>query len=93
MLVLKLPPLLTLAWLNHSSMNLCIYSLIDLGIHYSGWDQHARSLPSGIWHYQYFSTVSEIFQYIVETPGKLPEILPGISEFPGSEKQMQPEIQ
>ena len=26
-----------LAWLNRS-MNLCIYSLIDIGIHYRGWD-------------------------------------------------------
>lgn len=27
-----------LAWLNRS-MNLCIYSLLDVGIHYDGWDE------------------------------------------------------
>lgn len=49
-------------------INLCIYSLLDIGIHYYGWNetQAARLL-------QFFGitdthVVSEIFQYIVETP-------------------------
>lgn len=49
-------------------INLCIYSLLDIGIHYYGWGetQAARFL-------QFFGitdahVVSEIFQYIVETP-------------------------
>lgn len=49
-------------------INLCLYSLLDIGIHYYGWDetQAARLL-------QFFGitdahVVSEIFQYIVETP-------------------------
>lgn len=55
-------------WLNRS-INLCLYSLSDIGIHYKGWDQaHTASFlrPFGITD---TSTVSEIYQYIVETPG------------------------
>lgn len=56
-----------LAWLNHS-INLCICSLLDIDIHYYGWDQ-ARSAEFlklfGITDKQ---AVSEIYQYIVETP-------------------------
>lgn len=58
----------TLAWLNRS-MNLCIYSLIDLGIHYSGWDQAHTAAFLKAFGITNTSTVSEIFQYIVETPG------------------------
>ncbi|RHQ90828.1 DUF885 domain-containing protein [Ruminococcus sp. AF21-42] len=58
----------TLAWLNRS-MNLCIYSLIDLGIHYSGWDQARTAAFLKAFGITNTSTVSEIFQYIVETPG------------------------
>ena len=58
----------TLAWLNRS-MNLCIYSLIDLGIHYSGWDQARTAAFLKAFGITNASTVSEIFQYIVETPG------------------------
>ena len=49
-------------------INLCIYSLLDIGIHYYGWGetQAARFL-------QFFGitdvhVASDIFQYIVETP-------------------------
>ena len=55
-------------WLNRSC-NLCIYSLLDLGIHYYGWNllQATGFLKSfGISDEK---TCSEIFQYIVETPG------------------------
>ena len=50
-------------------MNLCIYSLIDLGIHYSGWDQARTAAFLKAFGITNASTVSEIFQYIVETPG------------------------
>lgn len=56
-----------LAWLNRS-VNLCLYSLLDIGIHYRGWglDEAASFLgPFGIADPQ---VVQEIFQYIVETP-------------------------
>ena len=59
--------LAVLSWLNRS-VNLCIYSLLDIGIHYQGWTQSAcdRLLNSlGITN---SSVTAEIYQYIVETP-------------------------
>lgn len=57
-----------LAWLNRS-MNLCVYSLIDIGIHYYGWDQQHTAAFLRSFGITGASTVNEIYQYIVETPG------------------------
>ena len=57
-----------LAWLNRS-MNLCIYSLIDIGIHYRGWDASRTAVFLKAFGINNASTASEIYQYIVETPG------------------------
>lgn len=57
-----------LAWLNRS-MNLCIYSLIDIGIHYRGWEEARVAAFLKAFGITNASTVSEIYQYIVETPG------------------------
>lgn len=57
-----------LAWLNRS-MNLCIYSLIDIGIHYRGWDSARTAAFLKAFGITNASTVNEIYQYIVETPG------------------------
>ena len=56
-----------LLWLNRS-VNLCIYSLLDVGIHYYGWtiDNAAQYLkPFGIAD---SSLVQDIFQSVVEAP-------------------------
>ena len=57
-----------LAWLNRS-MNLCIYSLIDIGIHYRGWDASRTAVFLKAFGINNASTAAEIYQYIVETPG------------------------
>lgn len=57
-----------LAWLNRS-MNLCIYSLIDIGIHYRGWEQARVAAFLKAFGIANASASSEIYQYIVETPG------------------------
>ena len=57
-----------LAWLNRS-MNLCIYSLIDIGIHYRGWDAARTAVFLRAFGINNASTAAEIYQYIVETPG------------------------
>ena len=57
-----------LAWLNRSA-SLCIYSLIDVGIHYQGWTQEQTAAFLKSFGITSASTVSEIYQYIVETPG------------------------
>ena len=57
-----------LAWLNRS-MNLCIYSLIDIGILYRGWEQARVAAFLKAFGITNASAASEIYQYIVETPG------------------------
>ena len=49
-----------ISWLNRS-INLCMYSLLDIEIHYNGWTQAFGIKDSTV--------VSEIYQYILETPG------------------------
>lgn len=56
-----------LAWLNRS-INLCIYSLLDVGIHYRGWSQaQAAEFLSGF-GIRNASAAAEVYRYIVETP-------------------------
>lgn len=56
-----------LAWLNRS-VNLCIYSLLDIGIHYRGWDQARTAGFLKAFGIRDAAVAGEIFQYIVETP-------------------------
>ncbi len=56
-----------LAWLNRS-VNLCIYSLLDIGIHYHGWNETRAASFLSAFGIQDSAVVDEIFQYIVETP-------------------------
>lgn len=57
-----------LMWKNRS-INLCIYSLLDTGIHYQGWNQAAAAKFLNAFGIQDEKVVAEIYQYIVETPG------------------------
>ena len=57
-----------LAWLNRS-INLCIYSLLDIGIHYYGWSQAEAARLLKLFGITDAKALSEIYQYIVETPG------------------------
>ena len=57
-----------LAWLSRST-NLCLYSLLDIGIHYEGWDQGRTTAFLKAFGITQESAVKEIYQYIVETPG------------------------
>ena len=60
--------LTALAWMNRS-INLCIYSLMDIGIHYHGWTPDAAASFLRNFGITDTSVVQEIYQYIVETPG------------------------
>ena len=60
--------LTALAWMNRS-INLCIYSLMDIGIHYHGWTPDAAASFLKNFGITDTSVVHEIYQYIVETPG------------------------
>ena len=57
-----------LAWLNRS-INLCMYSLLDIEIHYSGWSQAEAASLLRAFGIEDSTVVSEIYQYILETPG------------------------
>lgn len=57
-----------LMWKNRS-INLCIYSLLDTGIHYQGWSPAAAAKFLRAFGIQDEKITSEIYQYIVETPG------------------------
>ncbi|MDO4308036.1 MAG: DUF885 domain-containing protein [Eubacteriales bacterium] len=61
------PEAARLSWLNRS-INLCIYSLLDIGIHYRGWDEAQAAGFLKAFGIQEESAVQNIFQYIVETP-------------------------
>lgn len=57
-----------LAWLN-KSLNLCIYSLLDIGIHYDGWNEARSSAFLRSFGIRSASAAAEIYRYITETPG------------------------
>lgn len=57
-----------LAWLNHS-INLCMYSLLDIEIHYNGWSQAESASFLKAFGIEDSTVISEIYQYILETPG------------------------
>ena len=56
-----------LSWLNRS-INLCMYSLLDLEIHYNGWSQPEAASFLKAFGIEDDTVVSEIYQYILETP-------------------------
>lgn len=70
-----------LTWLNRS-VNLCIYSLLDVGIHYRGWSQSQTARFLGAFGIQDASAVSELSLYY-RNSRQLLEILCWISEFSG----------
>ncbi len=66
--MIRIPPKMPSACLVKQGMNLCIYSLIDIGIHYRGWDAARTAVFLKAFGINNASTAAEIYQYIVETP-------------------------
>lgn len=62
------PDLMEFLRLNRC-VNLCLYSLLDIGIHFHGWDQAIVSKTLHSFGILSQDTCGEIFQYIVENPG------------------------
>ena len=54
-------------WKNRC-INLCIYSLLDTGIHYQGWNQTAALRFLQVFGIRDTKIAGGIYQYIVETP-------------------------
>lgn len=61
------PDLSRLEWLNRS-LNLCILSLLDTGIHYDGWNLEKASRFLSAFGITDLATQQEIYQVIVEDP-------------------------
>lgn len=57
-----------LLWLNRS-VSLCLYSLLDIGIHDHAWDLSTVTKTLKSFGISSDDTCREIFQYIIETPG------------------------
>lgn len=56
-----------LSWLNRST-NLCICALLDIGIHYRGWNRERAAQFLNAFGIRNESVTGDIYQYIVETP-------------------------
>ena len=61
------PALTRLLWLNRS-INLNLYCLLDIGIHYHGWDLSQVTRYLRLFGITDQEAAREIFQYIIETP-------------------------
>lgn len=61
------PNLTRLLWLNRS-VNLNLYCLLDIGIHYHGWNLEQMTKYVRLFGITDSSVIKEIYQYIIETP-------------------------
>ena len=69
-----------LLWLGRS-MNLCIYSLLDIGIHYHGWTLQKVTEFLASLGITDVNTVQEIFQVIIEDPSNYLKYYGGCLQF------------
>lgn len=63
------------------NINLCLYSLLDIGIHYHGWTPENTARFLSAFGIKDPKAVQEIFQYIVENPANYPKYYVGAMEF------------
>lgn len=69
-----------LQWLNRA-MNLCLYSLLDIGIHYYGWSFEKTMEYLESFGIQDEEVCREVFQCIVEDPGNYLKYYGGCLQF------------
>lgn len=77
-----------LMWLNRS-VNLCIYSLLDVGIHYRGWTQAQAARFLRAFGIRDAAVVSEIYRYITETPANYLKYYVGYLNFLDLKEEQQ----
>ena len=77
-----------LSWLNRS-VNLCIYSLLDVGIHYRGWTPSQAGHFLGAFGIRDASVVAEIYRYITETPANYLKYYVGYLNFLDLKEEQQ----
>ena len=81
-----------LMWLNRS-VNLCLYSLMDIGIHYHGWNRAQTEHFLSTFGITDSALADEIFQYIVETPANYLKYYVGYLNFEDLKQEMQQQEQ
>ena len=81
-----------LMWLNRS-VNLCLYSLMDIGIHYHGWNRAQTEHFLSAFGITDSALADEIFQYIVETPANYLKYYVGYLNFEDLKQEMQQQEQ
>lgn len=69
-----------LEWLNRS-INLCLYSLLDIGIHAHDWDQTQVAKTLQAFGIKDEEAAGEVYQYIVENPANYPKYYLGYLNF------------
>lgn len=80
-----------LLWLNRS-INLCLCSLLDMGIHYYGWTLAETTDFLSAFGITDQNSVDEIFQYTVETPGNYLKYYLGYLKFFDLKEELQEEM-
>lgn len=71
------------------SVSLCLYSLLDIGIHYQGWTQKTVSEALSVFGITESQVCQEIFQYIIENPGNYLKYYLGFLNFRALEKTVR----
>ena len=82
------PAVTRLLWLNRS-VNLCLYSIMDMGIHYRGWTVDTVKEYLQEFGIASEEIASEIFQYIVENPANYLKYYVGYLNFLDLKTEMQ----
>lgn len=77
-----------LLWLNRS-INLCLYSIMDIGIHYRGWTVETVTDYLESFGISDTAVCQEIFQYIVENPANYLKYYIGYLNFMDLREQAQ----
>ena len=80
-----------LLWLNRS-LNLCLCSLLDMGIHHYGWTLTEAADFLGRFGITDPASVEDIFQYTVETPGNYLKYYLGYLKFLDLREEMKEEL-
>ena len=77
-----------LSWLNRS-VNLCIYSLLDVGIHYRGWTPAQAARFLNLFGIRDAHVTAEIYRYIAETPANYLKYYVGYLNFLDLKEEQQ----
>lgn len=82
------PEILDFLGLNRS-ISLCLYAILDLGIHGQGWNLQTTADTLAVFGITDSDTCQEVFQYIVENPANYPKYYLGYLNFMDLREEVQ----